>query len=515
MRAVAQPKAGPGGLTGAALETQRTSHGEPMPEALRTHFESAFGQDFSDVRIHAQSPEATAFGALAFARGNDIHFAPGQFDAHGSTGRFVLGHELTHITQQRAGRVATPNEDSPINADAGFEAEADLLGARAARSESPQLGTGPATPAASLSTPGPVADAVVRGESAQRLLDAGIGSTATSGPVQRRAARSVDALHAAVQRLEAPAAGAPGAATATGAGRTPTATGTGRTPAPMAAPIPARAPMAGAPVQRIPHPGPQAQGNPGLDASAQTAPAQPAGQPTPALAPAPAPMSESDAQAAQAHAILTQQYGSIHQFVRGRILILPQAAFQAQYERMTGPGRWATDVVARIGNLGGFADPATQTSYINQDSTAGFGMRTSAVIHEMLHNNAAPGWRAFVGREWDEGTTEWMTQGACRPAWLPAISAYPGQTSCITMAISQGLPEVDLQTAYLSGGVETKIAAWVDRHCTQSWAQIQASMQALNFPAALAGLARRTGPAPADETRRERNIERLEGHARE
>ena len=172
---VAQPKAGPGGLhespeSETAAPTQGA--GSPLPDSLRAHFEAAFGQDFSQVRIHVGSREAVALGARAFARGSEIHFAPGEFDANatpGSSGLVVLGHELTHIVQQQSGRVPVPastddkHTSARINADPAFEAEADLLGARAARGEDAHLpgtvqgGIGPQpTPAAPVQGSAPV-----------------------------------------------------------------------------------------------------------------------------------------------------------------------------------------------------------------------------------------------------------------------------------------------------------------------------------------------------------------------
>lgn|GEM_PF-2084045 len=138
-----QAKAGAGGLKGGTIgeRTRPGAGGEPLSGSLKERFESAFGQDFSDVRIHRGSAAATSVGATAFARGNDIHFAPGRFDAASQSGLDVLGHELTHIVQQRAGRVSVPqNKGLNVNVDRALEAEADLLGSRAARGERVSVG---------------------------------------------------------------------------------------------------------------------------------------------------------------------------------------------------------------------------------------------------------------------------------------------------------------------------------------------------------------------------------------
>ena len=109
--------------------------GSPMAENVRKPMESSFGADFSDVRVH-QGGEAQAMGATAYAQGTDLHFAPGAYDPGSKSGKELLGHELTHVVQQREGRVETPQgKDSPINSDPGLEAEADSLGERAAAGE--------------------------------------------------------------------------------------------------------------------------------------------------------------------------------------------------------------------------------------------------------------------------------------------------------------------------------------------------------------------------------------------
>jgi hypothetical protein len=96
---------------------------------------TSFATDFSAVRVH-EDDAARSMGALAFTRGNDVHFAPGRFDPVSQTGQELIGHELAHVVQQRAGRVAVPQgKGAPINADPALEAEADALGARAARGE--------------------------------------------------------------------------------------------------------------------------------------------------------------------------------------------------------------------------------------------------------------------------------------------------------------------------------------------------------------------------------------------
>lgn len=110
--------------------------GQPMPAQLRSHMEHALSADFSAVRIH-QGPQAQALGALAYTKGTDIHFAPGQYQPDTRPGKALLGHELTHVVQQAQGRVAATAQTKgiAINNDPSLEREADEMGARVAQAD--------------------------------------------------------------------------------------------------------------------------------------------------------------------------------------------------------------------------------------------------------------------------------------------------------------------------------------------------------------------------------------------
>ena len=108
------------------------SRGEPLPVAIQRKMEAFFGADFSDVRVHS-GPQAHSIGALAFTLGSSIYFAPGQYRPETPAGQQVLGHELAHVLQQRAGRVRNPQGAGiTIVQDVLLEAEAEQLGTRAA-----------------------------------------------------------------------------------------------------------------------------------------------------------------------------------------------------------------------------------------------------------------------------------------------------------------------------------------------------------------------------------------------
>ena len=106
--------------------------GKPLPDSVRGQMEAALGANFSNVRVHV-GPQAERIGAIAFTVGSDIYFAPGRYQPATVQGRQLLGHELAHVVQQRAGRVKNPlGSGLAVVQDHALEAEADRLGQRAA-----------------------------------------------------------------------------------------------------------------------------------------------------------------------------------------------------------------------------------------------------------------------------------------------------------------------------------------------------------------------------------------------
>lgn len=79
--------------------------GQPLDRSTREFFESRFGSDLNEVRIHdgAEAAEsARELNARAYTVGRDVVFGPGQYQPHTSNGRELLAHELTHTLQQRS-----------------------------------------------------------------------------------------------------------------------------------------------------------------------------------------------------------------------------------------------------------------------------------------------------------------------------------------------------------------------------------------------------------------------------
>jgi len=78
--------------------------GQTLPESVRAYFEPRFGHDLSKVRVHTDSKAAEAARAVnarAFTIGRDVVFGEGQYAPGTSAGKRLIGHELTHVVQQR------------------------------------------------------------------------------------------------------------------------------------------------------------------------------------------------------------------------------------------------------------------------------------------------------------------------------------------------------------------------------------------------------------------------------
>ena len=131
-QAILQPQAGNAFALPANFSLKPRGSGQPLPEPIQKKMESFFNTSFADVRIHV-GHEAASIGALAFTHGTDLYFAPGQYNPQSTQGQQLLGHELTHVVQQRAGRVRNPlGSGVAVVQDPALEAEAERMGLRAA-----------------------------------------------------------------------------------------------------------------------------------------------------------------------------------------------------------------------------------------------------------------------------------------------------------------------------------------------------------------------------------------------
>lgn len=127
-----------------------TGDGEPLPAALVRAVRGTLGEDVSGVRVHVDG-QADALGVQAFAVGEAIHVAAGAYQPGSASGLALVGHEVAHVLQQRAGRVGegerergagaegtSDRGDVPVVIEPALEAEADQLGdTLAARAAAP------------------------------------------------------------------------------------------------------------------------------------------------------------------------------------------------------------------------------------------------------------------------------------------------------------------------------------------------------------------------------------------
>jgi hypothetical protein len=99
-----------------------------LPDRLKAGVEALSGLSMDDVRVYRNSPRPARLQAHAYAKGNEIHLAPGQ-ERH-------LPHEAWHVVQQKRDPVRPTLRMSgvPVSASPALEAEADTMGTRAAQS---------------------------------------------------------------------------------------------------------------------------------------------------------------------------------------------------------------------------------------------------------------------------------------------------------------------------------------------------------------------------------------------
>ncbi|MDB4961170.1 MAG: hypothetical protein JWP01_1169 [Myxococcales bacterium] len=102
--------------TSSSTSTQFSSRGAIPPVAQEagsqlpgfSASQQAFGQhDISAVQAQAHTGGPAAIGAQAYATGTPIHLG-GELEGGESEGDEMLGHEASHVVQQKQGRVKGP-----------------------------------------------------------------------------------------------------------------------------------------------------------------------------------------------------------------------------------------------------------------------------------------------------------------------------------------------------------------------------------------------------------------------
>jgi hypothetical protein len=115
--------------TAERINNQRGG-GQALDSSIQAQLGAKTGQDFMDVRVHTSQESDNLnrqLNAKAFTTGNDIFFREGQYDPNSSSGKELITHELTHVVQQKSGRVKGGGNMTVHPSDDVFEQEADSV----------------------------------------------------------------------------------------------------------------------------------------------------------------------------------------------------------------------------------------------------------------------------------------------------------------------------------------------------------------------------------------------------
>jgi len=102
--------------------------GQSLDGTTRSRMERAFGHDFSNVRVHADSRAAelsTALNARAFTVGTDVAFGAGEYRPGTMVGDALIAHELAHVLQQGQATPQVSPQQEIANRYDSLEEDAD------------------------------------------------------------------------------------------------------------------------------------------------------------------------------------------------------------------------------------------------------------------------------------------------------------------------------------------------------------------------------------------------------
>jgi hypothetical protein len=126
----------------AVARVVESTPGKSLTPDTRQRLETSFERPLNSIRVHSDARAgraATALGAEAFARGDDIVFAPGRYRPDTREGFRLLAHEVAHTLQPGGGGaqddvISKPNESA--------ERTADIAADHAVRGELAGIGPG-------------------------------------------------------------------------------------------------------------------------------------------------------------------------------------------------------------------------------------------------------------------------------------------------------------------------------------------------------------------------------------
>lgn len=114
----------------------RLGDGEALPAEVRRRMEAAFGEDFSEVRLHDDATAAllaSDLDARAFTVGEHVAMGGGDFQPGTVVGDAVIAHELAHVLQQREGPSGETKE-GPTGSTTAMEEDAEVAAGNAVSS---------------------------------------------------------------------------------------------------------------------------------------------------------------------------------------------------------------------------------------------------------------------------------------------------------------------------------------------------------------------------------------------
>ncbi len=115
--------------TDAESVRAQLGHGRALDTAVSERMGSAFGRDFSSVRVHddaSASSLSSQLNARAFTVGDDVAFATGEYKPGTLIGDALIAHELAHVVQQDGGQASTvPAQKSTGGSSSQLEEDAD------------------------------------------------------------------------------------------------------------------------------------------------------------------------------------------------------------------------------------------------------------------------------------------------------------------------------------------------------------------------------------------------------
>lgn len=96
-----------------------------LDSAIAQRMQEKFGIRMDQVELR-ESSQVSDMDARAFAKGNVVQFAPGQFQPDTQQGQHLLEHELAHVAQQARGNVQADIPGLNVNANENLEHQADM-----------------------------------------------------------------------------------------------------------------------------------------------------------------------------------------------------------------------------------------------------------------------------------------------------------------------------------------------------------------------------------------------------